>query len=118
MPTVCCQPPDRAELLSVITTCRAEAKISAQVNSNRSLGRRIRGPRADYRTCAERRNEDKATAICQNRKRLLNEKERRADQNLSAQVASKTAGNPPACAHVLLSNAIVPQQHGPESSDR
>src|SRR6266404_4401798 len=32
MPTVCCQPPDRTELLSV-TICRAEAKISAQVNS-------------------------------------------------------------------------------------
>src|SRR5882672_1970878 len=31
-PTVCCQPPDRTELLSV-TMCRAEAKISAQVNS-------------------------------------------------------------------------------------
>src|SRR5260370_43706 len=32
VPTVCCQPPDRTELLSV-TICRAEAKISAQVNS-------------------------------------------------------------------------------------
>ena len=31
-PTVCCQPPDRTELLSV-TRCRAEARISAQVNS-------------------------------------------------------------------------------------
>jgi hypothetical protein len=32
VPTVCCQPPDRTELLSV-TICRAEAKINAQVNS-------------------------------------------------------------------------------------
>src|SRR5260370_48929 len=32
VPTVCCQPPDRTELLSV-TMCRVEAKISAQVNS-------------------------------------------------------------------------------------
>src|SRR5271168_4004931 len=32
VPTVCCQPPDRTELLSV-TICRAEARISAQVNS-------------------------------------------------------------------------------------
>src|SRR5216683_7025726 len=32
VPTVCCQPPDRTELLSV-TIWRAEAKISAQVNS-------------------------------------------------------------------------------------
>src|SRR5947208_3875473 len=32
VPTVCCQPPDRTELPSV-TICRAEAKISAQVNS-------------------------------------------------------------------------------------
>src|SRR6267143_1447218 len=32
VPTVCCQPPDRTELLSV-TICRADAKISAQVNS-------------------------------------------------------------------------------------
>jgi hypothetical protein len=32
VPTVCCQAPDRTELLSV-TICRAEAKISAQVNS-------------------------------------------------------------------------------------
>src|ERR1700689_5787729 len=31
-PTVCCQPPERTELLSV-TICRAQAKISAQVNS-------------------------------------------------------------------------------------
>jgi hypothetical protein len=31
-PTVCCQPPDRTELLSA-TTCRTEAKISAHVNS-------------------------------------------------------------------------------------
>src|ERR1700720_1529958 len=32
VPTVCCQLPDRTELLSV-TICRAEARISAQVNS-------------------------------------------------------------------------------------
>ncbi len=32
VPTVCCHPPDRTELLSV-TICRAEAKISAQVSS-------------------------------------------------------------------------------------
>src|SRR6266849_7645906 len=32
VPTVCCQPPERTELLSV-TICRAEAKMSAQVNS-------------------------------------------------------------------------------------
>src|SRR6202049_4942703 len=31
-PTVCCHPPDRTELLS-LTMCRAEARISAQVNS-------------------------------------------------------------------------------------
>src|SRR3984893_8648003 len=31
VPTVCCQPPDRTELLSV-TICRAEARISAQRN--------------------------------------------------------------------------------------
>jgi hypothetical protein len=46
---------------------------------DRSLGRRISRQRANHRTCAERRNEDNATAISQNRKRLLNEKERRAD---------------------------------------
>jgi hypothetical protein len=32
VPSVCCQPPDRTELLSV-TICRAEARISAQVSS-------------------------------------------------------------------------------------
>src|SRR5260370_22940752 len=32
VPTLCCQPPERTDLLSV-TICRAEAKISAQVNS-------------------------------------------------------------------------------------
>jgi uncharacterized membrane protein len=31
VPTVCCQPPDRTELLSV-TICRAEAKISAHLS--------------------------------------------------------------------------------------
>jgi hypothetical protein len=38
VPTVCCQPPDRTELLSV-TRCRAEARISAQVNSIVGSGR-------------------------------------------------------------------------------
>jgi hypothetical protein len=46
---------------------------------DRSLGRRICRQRANYCTGAERRNEDYAAAVAQNRKRLLDEKERRAD---------------------------------------
>jgi hypothetical protein len=60
----------------------ARAKRGGEVfhqRVDRSLRRRISGQRANYRMCAERRNEHNTAAIAKNGKRLLNQKERRAN---------------------------------------